>query len=138
VGHLNVVGDPLDELVRVLGLHTVDVVLDLLHGDLSSPVSGDLSGYQGSHKDPHHLRASVITETHGQVPSGPGVRSGHQVLGVEQLLSQLRNGQTPVLLGSPGSQRSESGHEEMKTGERNHVDGELPQVGVEGTRELRK
>jgi hypothetical protein len=136
VGHLNVVGDPLDELVRVLGLHTVDVVLNLLHGDLSSPVSGDLFGYQASHQEPHHRSASAFTDTHGQVPSRPGVGGGHQGLGVEQLLSQLRNGQTPVLLGSPGSQRSETGHEEMETGERNHVDGELPQVGVQGTGEL--
>lgn len=42
MGHLNVVGDPLDELVGLLGLEVPDVVLDLLHGDLSSPVGGDL------------------------------------------------------------------------------------------------
>ena len=55
VGHLNVVGDPLNELVRVLGLHTVDVVLDLLHGDLSSPVGGNLFEVGASHQEPQPI-----------------------------------------------------------------------------------
>lgn len=115
VGHLNVVRDPLDELVRVLGLHGVDVVLDLLHRDLSSPISSD-----------------------GQVPPGPGVGSGHQVLGVKELLTELGDGETSVLLGSPGGQRGETGHEEVETREGNHVDGELPQVRVQRSGELRR
>jgi hypothetical protein len=115
VGHLNVVGDPLDELVRVLGLHGVDVVLDLLHRDLSSPISGD-----------------------GQVPPGPRVGSGHQVLGVKELLTELGDGETSVLLRSPGGQRGETGHEEVETRERDHVDGELPQVRVQRSGELRR
>ena len=113
VSHLNVVRDPLDKLVRVLGLHGVDVILDLLHRDLSSPVSGD-----------------------GQVPSGSGVGRGHQVFGVEQLLTEFGDGETPVLLGSPGGQGSEPCHEKVETGERNHVDGELSQIRVQRSGEL--
>ena len=113
MGHLNVVRDPLDELVRVLGLHGVDVILDLLHRDLSSPISSD-----------------------GQVPPRPGVGSGHQVLGVKELLTELGNGETSVLLRSPGGQRGETGHEEVETREGNHVDGELPQVRVQRSGEL--
>ena len=41
------------------------------------------------------------------------------------LLRQLRHGERAVLLGAARRQRGEAVHEEMKTRERDHVDGEL-------------
>lgn len=38
---LDVVGDPLDEVLVVLRLHGDHLLLNLLHRDLSSEVSGD-------------------------------------------------------------------------------------------------
>ena len=37
----------------------------------------------------------------------------------------------PVLLGATGSEGSEPGHEEVETGEGDHVDRQLPQVSIE-------
>ena len=59
----------------------------------------------------------------------------HHVLGIEHLLRQLGNGERAVLLGAAGRQRSEAGHEEVETGERNHVDSDLAQVAVQLTGE---
>jgi len=64
-----------------------------------------------------------------------GIRSAHHVLGIKHLLSQLRNSQSTVLLRTSGSEGSETSHEEVKTGEGNHVDCELTEIGVELTGE---
>ena len=61
----------------------------------------------------------------------PGVASSHHVLGVEHLLCQLGHGEGSVLLASSCCQRGKSRHEEVKTGEGDHVDGELAEVGVQ-------
>ena len=39
----------------------------------------------------------------------------------------------PVLLRASGRKWSKPGHEEVETGEGNHVDGQLPQVSVQLT-----
>eukprot|EP00757_Euglenozoa_sp_SAG-D1_P013850 gene13851-biopygen16704 len=41
----------------------------------------------------------------------------------EHLLGQLGHGESSVLLGSSGGQRSESDHEEVKSGEGDQIDG---------------
>ena len=60
-----------------------------------------------------------------------GVSSRHHVLGVKHLLGELGHSHGSVLLGAPGHQGSEPGHEEVEAGEGDHVDGQLPQVGIE-------
>jgi len=64
-----------------------------------------------------------------------GIASGHHVLGVEHLLGELRNSEGSVLLGASGGKWREARHEEVKSGEGNHVDGKLSEIGVELTRE---
>ena len=61
----------------------------------------------------------------------PGVGGSHHVLGVEHLLSEFWNRNGAVLLASTSGQGGITGHEEMETWEGNHIDGQLPQVGVE-------
>jgi len=72
---------------------------------------------------------------YGKVTTVPGVRGGHHVLGVEHLLGKFRNGDGTVLLASASGQWGVASHEEVETWEGNHVDGQLPQVGVELTGE---
>jgi hypothetical protein len=109
---LHVVGDPLNEVGGVLVLHVAHLVLNLLHGDLSTEDG----------------RA-------GQVATVAEVGSSHHVLGVVHLLSELRDGDSAEGVSAPGGQRSESDHEEVETRERNHVDGQLAEVGVQLTGE---
>ena len=59
------------------------------------------------------------------------VAGGHHVLGVEHLLRQLGHGQRAVLLAPARRQRREAGHEEVQTRERDHVHGQLAQIGVQ-------
>ena len=59
----------------------------------------------------------------------------HHVLGVKHLLGELGHSAGSVLLGPPGHQGREPGHEEVETGERDHVDRQLPQVSIELARE---
>ena len=72
---------------------------------------------------------------HSEVTTVPRVRGGHHILSVKHLLSEFRDGDSAVLLASAGSQRGVTSHEEVETWERNHVDGQLPQVRVELTGE---
>ena len=51
----------------------------------------------------------------------PGVRGSHHVLGVEHLLSELRDGDSTVLLAATRGEGREAGHEEVKTGEGNYA-----------------
>lgn len=111
-GGLDVVGDPLDEVGLVLALDVAHLVLNLLHGDLSA-------------EDSRAGEVTTVTE----------VRSSHHVLGVEHLLGQLRNGDGTERVGTAAGQRSEANHEEVKTRERNHVDGQLAKIRVELTGE---
>ena len=61
-----------------------------------------------------------------------GIRGSHHVLGIEHLGGEFRNGDGTVLLASTSSQRSETNHEEVQTGEGNQVGLELVQVDVQG------
>lgn len=63
------------------------------------------------------------------------VRGGHHVLGVEHLLRELGDGDGTVRGRSSGSQGGEADHEEVQSGERHHVDGELSEIRVELTGE---
>jgi hypothetical protein len=71
----------------------------------------------------------------GQLATVAWVSSAHHVLGVEALLGQLRYGQSSLLLRSAGSQGGKSDHEEVQPGEGDQVDGHLPEISVELTRE---
>ena len=65
------------------------------------------------------------------------IAGSHHVLGVEHLLGEFGNGEGSVLLTASGGKRCESGHEEVETGEGDHVDGELAEIRVQLTGEPR-
>ncbi|GMT14308.1 hypothetical protein PFISCL1PPCAC_5605 [Pristionchus fissidentatus] len=111
-GSLDVGRDPIDEVRRVLVLDGHHLVIDLTH-----------------------RHASTEHGSHSKVTSVTRVASSHHVLGVEHLLGQLSNGQGVVSLRALGRQGSESRHEEVKTREGNHVDGQLAEISIELTRE---
>ena len=71
----------------------------------------------------------------GEITAVPEVAGSHHVLRVVHLLGQLWDGDGTEGVSSTRGERSEPNHEEMETWERNHVHSQLPQVGVELTRE---
>merc|ERR1719272_246415 len=111
-GGLDVVGDPLNEVRRVLVLDVEHLLVNLLGGHAASEEGGG-----------------------GEVASVTGVGGAHHVLGIEHLLGELGHGECAVLLGASGGKRGESSHEEMESGEGDQVDGEFPEIGVELTGE---
>ena len=111
-GSLHVVWDPLHKVRAVLVLHVEHLLVNLLHG-----------------------HASTEYGSHSQVAAVTRVTCSHHVLGVEHLLSQLGDGQGSVLLGATAGERGESWHEEVKTGEGDHVDSQFAQICVQLTGE---
>lgn len=116
-GSLDVVRNPFNEVRRILVLNVQHLLVDLLHRHASTEHGGN-----------------------SEVSAVARVAGCHHVLGIEHLLSQFRNGEGSVLLGSAGRQGSETRHEEMQTWEWDHVYSELSQIGIQLTREpeLRK
>ena len=127
-GSLDVVGDPVNEVGGVLVLHGHHLVIDLAHAHASTEHGSD---------------SEVTTVT--------GAARGHHVLGIEHLerelcsvsnsnrknekvqylLREFGNSQSSVGLSSLGRERGESRHEEVETGEGNHIDGQLAKVSVQ-------
>ena len=70
-----------------------------------------------------------------EISSMSRITGCHHVLGIKHLSSELRHSESPVLLRTSSSERSEARHEEVETREGDHVDRQLPEVSVELTRE---
>ena len=56
-------------------------------------------------------------------------------LGIEHLLGEFRNCERSVLDAASGCEWGKARHEEVEAGEGHHVDGQLPEIGVQLTRE---
>merc|ERR1711885_72970 len=111
-GGLDVVGDPLHEVRGVLVLDVEHLLVDLLGGHAAAEEGGA-----------------------GEVAAMTRIGGAHHVLGVEHLLGELRDGERTVLLGAAGGERGEPSEEEVQTRERNEIDSQLAEVGVQLARE---
>ena len=63
------------------------------------------------------------------------ITGSHHVFGVEKLLGQLGDGERAVGLAVSRGEWGKAGHEEVKTGEGDHVDGQFAEIGIELTGE---
>ena len=108
----DVSGDPLYKVLRVLGLDSLNLILDLFHRDFAS-------------EDTHDRKVSTVS----------WVRRSHHVSSVKHLLSELGYRYGSIAGRTICCERSETDHEEMETREGHHVDGQLSQIRVELTGE---
>jgi len=111
----HVVGDPFDEIRGEFVLDLHHLVIDFLCRHFASKRS------RGS-----------------QVTTLAGIASSHHVFGLEDLRGQLGDTQLTVLSDVASLQRSKTDHEEMETRERDQIDGEFAEIGVELTRETER
>lgn len=141
---LDVVGDPLDEVVGVL----LTKQGQPRHAGVKEALSAR-KGKPSRNNDAHlllNLEHAVVDIAErdlsapqggdGEVPSLPRVGGGHHVLGVKHLLRQLGNRDGAERLRALGGEGRGADHEEVQTRERNHVDRKLAKVRVELAGEL--
>ena len=81
----------------------------------------------------HFLHGHLASEhcCYGEITAMPGITSSHHVLAIKHLLGQFRYSKGTVLLWTATGQRCKPWHEEMKAGEWDHVDRQLPQVSIQ-------
>ena len=111
-GCLDVVGDPLNKVGAVLVLNVEHLLINLLHGHASTEHGSD-----------------------SEVPSVTRITSSHHVLCIKHLLGEFRDSECTVLLRASACKGGEPGHEEVESGEGDHVHSQFPQVSIELTRE---
>lgn len=106
------VGDPGNEVVRVLGLVLVDRVLNVAHRKLAA-----------------------VGDRDGEVLAHGGVDGGKERAALEESSGELGDVGGGVRAVRRGDERGVAGSEEVETGEGDHVDGKLAEVRVEDTGE---
>ena len=109
---LHVIWDPFDKVAAVFVLYIQHLLVHFLHGHAAAKNSGD-----------------------SEVTAVTRIAGGHHVLGIEHLLGEFRYRESAVLLAPSGGERSKTWHEEVKTWERHHVDGQFAKIGIQLTRE---
>lgn len=138
-GGLDVVRNPFDKVRRVLALDVAHLVLDLLHGDLTTAKKEEIvsTSWGPPSKLPEEYR-NLQNGRARQITAVTEVRGSHHVLGVEHLLRQLGNGDSTERVSAAAGQGSEADHEEVETREGHHVDSKLAEVRVELARETER
>ena len=130
-GGLNVVGNPLHEVCSVFVLDIAHLVFNFLHGDLTTAavalVRVELVPLE---------RGECLQDSRaGEISTIPKVRCSHHVLRVEHLLGQFRHADSAERLSTTAGEGGKADHEEVKTWEWHHVNGQFTKVRVKLTRE---
>jgi hypothetical protein len=127
------VGDKSSIHLYSLGRHVTDGRLDVIRDPRHERLG--VSVLDGQHGGVYVLGGDLAAEDArgGEVFALTRIAVNHHIARIEHLLRELMYGELAESFGAGGRYWSESGHEEVKSRERDQVDGHLAKIGIQLT-----